>query len=69
MPFTYTTQPEVRAAFWAEHPTLLRRCGPRGRTLPQNDQPANTRMAFIDFVDSLEASRQISPALASRVTL
>lgn len=67
--YSYTTQAQVRAAFWAYHPALLKRCGPRGRALPQNEQPADTRAAFVDFVDALEAGREISTELAQRATL
>lgn len=35
----------------------------------QNEYPADTRMAFVDYVDSLARSGDISEALAGRVTL
>ena len=67
----YTTQAQVRAAFWEVHPALERaaRKGPRGRVLPQNSQPANVREAFVCWVDFLERDGQITQALAQRVTL
>lgn len=65
----YTTQDQIRAAFWDTFPELTRRVGPRGRTLPQNQQPADTRMAFVDFVDTLHRDGMIADKLAQRVTL
>lgn len=57
----YTNQKQIRAAFYAENPTAPRR--------PQNDQPADIRMAFCDFIDALHRTGQISDALAARATL
>ncbi len=57
----YTTQKQIRAAFYDAHPTAQRR--------PQNDQPADIRMAFCDFIDALHRAGQISDALAGRATL
>jgi hypothetical protein len=57
----YTTQKQIRAAFYAEHPTAKRK--------PQNDQPATIRTAFVDFVDYLHRAGLISDSLAARVTL
>jgi hypothetical protein len=57
----YTTQKEIRAAFYAEHPTISRR--------PQNDQPADIRMAFCEFIDVLHRAGLISNSLAARATL
>lgn len=65
-----TTQKQVRAAFWAAHPaleTVARRC--RQLSAPQNSHNATIRTAFVDFVDSLARSGEISEKLASRVTL
>jgi hypothetical protein len=62
---TYTTQAQVRAAFWEAHPNASRemvkgfeRC-----------YVCDTRCAFVDFVDHLARDGHISEALASRVTL
>jgi hypothetical protein len=57
----YTTQKEIRAAFYAENPTAKRRA--------QNDQPATIRAAFCEFIDSLHRAGLISDALVRRVTL
>lgn len=64
------TQSQVRENFWA----FLRDVNPGQavkyrRTKRQNDYPTDIRVTFVDFVDSLRKSRQISEALACRVTL
>lgn len=68
-----TTQNQIRAAFWAAHPTADRRRYPaRDWTREDNtrrDFCTDTRCAFVDFVDHLERSGQISEALAQRATL
>lgn len=57
----YTTQKEIRAAFYAENPSAKRR--------KQNEQPADIRTAFVEFVDYLHRAGLISDSLADRVTL
>lgn len=60
--YTYTTQRAVRAAFWKMYP---------------HDRPiyrlginhVEIRCAFVDFVDYLHRSGDISDAMAQRVTL
>jgi hypothetical protein len=65
-----TTQKQIRAAFWAAHPDLDAQArARRTRSKPQNRHNATTRTAFVDFVDSLNRSGEISEALAQRVTL
>jgi hypothetical protein len=64
---TYTTQPQIRAAFWS---LMFDEGKPRrfyGKT--QNELPTDIRVAFVDFVDSLARDGTISEALAHRVTL
>ena len=68
-----TTQKAIRAAFWAAHPALVRR---RHRyAWSSSDKTAelvhhvDTRMAFVDYVDSLARDGVISDKLAQRVTL
>lgn len=68
-----TNQAQIRAAFWEAFPELPRR---RYRySWNRNDKtaelvyPIDTRCAFVDFVDSLQRSGQISEALADRATL
>lgn len=64
------TQNEVRAAFWAmlkdAAPALYRQGKPSQR---QNRQPADIRCMFVDYVDQLHRSGEISDKLANRVTL
>jgi hypothetical protein len=65
-----TTQKQIRAAFWAAHPDLDAQARlHRIRSKPQNHQNATTRTAFVDFVDYLNRSGEISDALANRATL
>jgi len=63
-----TTQKQIRAEFWAAHPTLsrvkIRDYAGTGRMYT-----TDTRCAFVDFVDYLQTSGQISEALANRATL
>ena len=61
---TYTTQAQVRRAFWASAPAFQRRPG-----WTQNQYPTDTRVAFCDWVYYLRRDGQISEALAQRVTL
>jgi hypothetical protein len=66
--YTYTTQAQVRAAFWRDNPTASRRLitdySGRGKM-----HTTDTRCAFVDFLDSLSRDGAISPALAQRATL
>jgi hypothetical protein len=65
-----TTQKQIRAAFWSAHPNLEREARRAGRlTAPQNHHPADTRAAFVGYVDWLQRCGRISDALADRVTL
>ena len=59
----YTSQAQVRAAFWEANPDVAR------NPCRQNNQPTDTRCAFVDFVDSLARNGDISESLADRVTL
>ena len=62
--FTITTQRALRAAFWREHPDLKRAPGKS-----QNDYPADTRMAWCDYVGHLARLGTIPATLAQRATL
>jgi hypothetical protein len=68
-----TNQKEIRAAFWAAHPGLPRRRHRYGWSRSDKTAelvyPVDTRCAFVDFVDQLHRSGQISDNLASRATL
>lgn len=69
-PYTYTTQAQVRAAFWEAHPDLEMEARKRGtKSKGQNAQFTDTRLAFTDFLEHLHRDGQISDALAQRVTL
>ncbi len=73
MQHTYTTQKQIRAAFWAAFPKLPRRMVKAGpglyRHATQNEYPTDTRCAFVDFVDALARNGDISEPLAQRATL
>ena len=62
---TYTTQAQVRAAFWDTHPNASRE---RVKTM-ESVYVCDTRCAFVDFVDGLARESLISADLADRVTL
>ena len=63
-----TTQKELRAMFWRDHPTLSKR-----KITSYDGQRkmfcTDTRVAFSDYVDALCREGTISDALASRATL
>lgn len=62
--YTITTQRALRAEFWARHPFLRRRPGET-----QNDYPADTRVAWVEYVDTCARCGRITEALAQRATL
>ena len=69
----FTTQKQIRDAFWQAFPDLPRR---RYRySLRRDDKaaplvyPVDTRCAFVDFLDALHRDGQVSDALANRATL
>ena len=63
MSYTYTTQKQVRAAFWQGWPEGFQR-GKR-----HNEYNATIRSEFVEFVDMLAKDGHISESLAERVTL
>lgn len=65
--YTFTTQTQVRAAFWDSFPELSRKkiAYPINRKIYTCD----TRCAFVDYVNSLQKTGAISYELAQRVTL
>jgi hypothetical protein len=66
----YTTQKQVRSAFWEAHPSFDHQAREAGiRSKRQNEHCATVRCAFVDYVDSLARDGQITEKLASRVTL
>lgn len=69
--YTYTTQRELRRAFFAEHanvPGISRRriTNYAGTGKMHN---TDTRCAWCDWLDSLARNGDISPELADRATL
>lgn len=71
MPYTYTNQRELRAAFFAEHegvPGISRRriTNYAGTGKMHN---TDTRCAWCDWLDSLARNGEISDALAQRASL
>ena len=70
MTYTYTTQQQLRAAFWELHKAMDLQARADGvRSAGQNAQHVDTRTAWCDWIDSLQRSGQISEALAQRATL
>lgn len=70
MKHTYTTQAQVRAAFWAAFPSFDEQARAAGlRWKRQNEHCATVRCSFTDFVDQLVRNGDISEKLAQRVTL
>jgi len=71
MKYAITTQSEVRRTFWELHEGQP---GISTRKIPHYSGhgkmfDTDTRCAFVDYVDGLVRSGEISDALASRVTL
>jgi len=69
-PYTYTTQKQVRAAFWEAYPYFefkARKAGVFSKS--QNNHCVDVRCAFVDFVDMLARDGDISDDLSNRVTL
>lgn len=65
-----TNQKQIRALFWKSFPHLESAARKRGTfSKGQNSQNCDTRCAFVDFVDSLARSGEISEKLANKVTL
>lgn len=60
------TEAAVRIVFWNTHPNLDKRKIKMGK---EYIYKTDTRCAFVDFVDQLQRSGQISERLAQRVTL
>ena len=65
-----TTQKQIRAKFWADHPSFDHQARAAGiRSKRQNEHCATVRCTFVDYVDTLARSGEISESLANRVTL
>ncbi len=61
-----TTQKDLRAAFWSDHPKLKPQYRADKR---QNEYLADTRAAWCDYVEFMRRCLSISEALAQRATL
>lgn len=70
---TYTTQKEIRAAFWQAHPNADRKRYRYSWNRADKTAPLvyciDTRCAFVDFLDHLHRTGQITETLANRATL
>jgi hypothetical protein len=64
MSYQFTTQAQVRAAFWQGWEGR-----PKPKKLRDGDYPTDVRVEFVEFVDMLARGGHISEALAKRVTL
>ena len=77
-----TTQKELRAEFWRNHPQFRKTVTmyvkfnkytgesmKAVRDTTQNEYPTDIRVAWCDFVDDMYQSDQISKGLAERATL
>lgn len=65
-----TNQKQLRAAFWAAYPDFefqAREAGIFSKS--QNHHCATVRCTWVDFVDMMQKSGQISEKLAFRATL
>lgn len=60
---------QLRALFWRTHDSLPCHRYKSGNPRPQNDQPTDTRVAFVEFVDQLKRNGEISDKLAQSATL
>lgn len=65
--YTYTTQAELRKAFRAEFPGLDFKLRKDSRGV--KDYCTDTRVTFVDWLDNLNRSGDISDELANRATL
>lgn len=65
-----TNQKTLRAAFWAAYPDFEFQAREAGIfSKRQNHHCATVRCSWVDFVDSMQKSGQISEKLAFRATL
>lgn len=65
-----TNQKDLRLAFWAANPDFEFQAREAGIfSKRQNSHCATVRCSWVDFVDMMQKSGQISSKLAHRVTL
>ena len=60
---------ELRANFWEQHTNCVCVRHHSGKPKRQNYQPADTRTAFVEYIDTLARSGSISEKLAQSATL
>ena len=60
----FTTQSQVRAAFWQGWKNR-----PRPKKMKDGDYPTDVRVEFVEFVDMLSKDGHITEQLARKVTL
>ena len=66
--YTYTTQHQLRDAFWQQHPHLSRK-KVKSYNGKGSMHTTDTRCAFVDWLDNLKRNNEISDSLAQRATL
>jgi len=67
---TMTNQKQIRTAFWESFPHFEEQAREAGIfSKSQNYHCATVRCSFVDFVDYLQKSGQITESLANRATL
>ena len=65
-----TSEKAIRAAFWADNPSLEDQAREAGIFLKrQNEQFTTVRCAFVDWLDQQARSGRVSDRLAFRATL
>jgi hypothetical protein len=64
-----TNQKDLRREFWATHPTASHKRYKYGNTNEHNDYVTDTRCMWVDWLDYMQKSGEISQALAERATL
>jgi hypothetical protein len=67
--YLYNTEDELRDAFWIDNGHLVCAVDAFGCPKPQNKQPATTRSAWVDWLDSVARQGMISDYLAKSATL
>lgn len=70
-PYTYTTQAQLRKAFWADHKGIKGISREKITDYAGTGKMHNTdtRTAFVNWIDYLCRNQEISPELAARATL
>ena len=65
-----TSQKELRREFWAQHPHFAEQARAAGIiSKGQNEHCCTVRCTFVDWLDGLAKSGQVSDRFANRATL